>query len=381
MQSPARHTLPKQRFAFLLLISLAALSAAGRDISFCGEAIPMSNDFVANKLMYVIRQQARTLNLPNLRREAQRYFPMIEYCLKKSNMPEDLKYIPIIESGFRNAASPKGAQGFWQLMEPTAKEWGLQVGNGVDERNDIYKATIAALRELARTYKFIRSKNGISSWVLTAAAYNWGIGNVHSKLQSGSNNYFSMNLNPETAVYVYKIVAIKELFEYPELYLKNFSYNVFNRNAPMLPDAPSTLTANDKQFRSLELNVKKEAGADPDDGQIQAIAKPTEAEIKSVAEQSFREAKLVGAQVVGKYRDFKDGDSVSIKLQDDLQTLQGFQRKGTVLTGKGWLVDNRVFVDLGFGSNNVILYDAKSEQGIGLGSLKNKEQLILRVQN
>jgi hypothetical protein len=140
-------------------------------------------------------------------------------------------------------------------MAPTAIEWGLQVNAYKDERNDIYKSTIAALRELARTYKAISRDHKISSWVLTAAAYNFGIGRLYKKINTQGKNYFTMNLNPETAVYVYKIIAIKELFEYPELYMKNFDHNIFSSNPVKENGSHQNTSTDDKTdfqiFKSL----------------------------------------------------------------------------------------------------------------------------------
>lgn len=366
----------------LLYVHVPVLTARARDITFCGEQIPVNNSFVANKLMNVIRQQIRYVNLPRLRSEARTYFPIIEYYLKAAGMPQDLKYIPIIESGFRNATSPVGAQGFWQLMKPTAEEWGLKVNASRDERNDIYKATIAALKELARNYNMIKRHHNISSWVLTAASYNYGTGRLYNKIQKEGKNYFAMNLNPETALYVYKITAIKELFEYPELYIKNFQYNVFNQNA--VEKNQKDLASDEKaDFQNIEMKVHEDDKAAPDARKIENVAKPDEANLKTKDEETFRKsARLVGAQIISKHKSFKDGDEITIELQENLQTLSGFQRKGTSITGKGWIIDDsRIHIDLGFNSNNVILYDTNSEQGIALSSLKKGAQVILRVQN
>jgi membrane-bound lytic murein transglycosylase D len=360
-----------------LYMVLMVFTVQAREITFCGERIPVNNAFVANRLMDVIRQQAYTANLHGLRRDARRYFPFIEYCLRVSGMPEDLKYIPIVESGFRNATSKAGAQGFWQLMPNTARDWGLQVNETIDERNDIYKSTIAAMRELARTFKNIRKTHNITSWVLTAAAYNWGIGNIFSRIERGNRDYFTMPLNPETAVYVYKIIAIKELFEYPELYLKNFKYNVFSSQKPFIPDRRG---GDEEPFKKMELNVNTATESVPEDDKIKDIPAPKESDLKKSKEAFRQGAKLVSARIVGRYPDFKDGDAITLSLQDDLQTVKGFQRKGTEITGKGWLIDGRVFVDLGFDTNDVILYDTNSEQGIATSLLKNKQQVILRVQ-
>ena len=360
---------------------MPAVTASARDITFCGEQIPINNSFVANKLMNVIRQQMRYVNLPRLRSEARTYFPIIEYYLKATGMPQDLKYIPIIESGFRNATSQAGAQGFWQLMKPTAEEWGLKVNASADERNDIYKATLAALKELARTYNMIIRHHKVSSWVLTAASYNYGSGRLYDKIRTDGKNYFTMNLNPETALYVYKIVAIKELFEYPELYIKNFQYNVFNQDA--VKANQQDLTSNEKaEFQNIEVKVKEDGKPAPDVSTIENVGKPNESDLKAKDEETFRKsASLVGAQIISKHKSFKDGDEITIVLRETLQTSSGFQRKGSFITGKGWIIDDRVHIDLGFNSNNIILYDTNSKQGIARSALKKGEQVILRVQN
>lgn len=362
-------------------LGIQMIPAVAREITFCGEQVPINNVFVAEKLMDVIRSQIPYVNLPELRRKADKYFPLIEYYLKATNLPADLKYIPIVESGFRNATSKVGAQGFWQLMEPTAVEWGLKVNAYNDDRNDIYKSTLAACKELARLYKSIRRDYRISSWVLSAAAYNYGIGNLYGRMNRQGNDYFSMNLNPETAVYVYKIIAIKELFEYPELYMKNFQYNVFNNTLPGLKKKQQDQHQKDTTvFKTLELKVTENDGIHPKDVTINNIPQPKESDLKS-SEMSLRKAKLVGAQVTGKYINFKDGDSVIIKLQENIQTRNIFQRGGSFIAGRGWIIGERVFVDLGFESNDVILYDSKSQQGIPLDALRDQEQLILRILN
>jgi hypothetical protein len=100
-------------------------------------------------------------------------------------------------------------------MKPTAEEYGLRVNEYIDERNDIYKSTYVACRQLADYYNGIASQFKIYSWVLTAAAYNFGIGNMSKAIRRQGTDYFQMELNNETANYVYKIIAVKELWEYP----------------------------------------------------------------------------------------------------------------------------------------------------------------------
>ena len=96
----------------LSMCMLLYVHAAAQDISFCGEPVPVNNDFVAQKLMNVISRQIPYVNLASLRQNASKYFPVIETFLKKNGIPDDFKYIPIVESGFVNLSSGAGANGF-----------------------------------------------------------------------------------------------------------------------------------------------------------------------------------------------------------------------------------------------------------------------------
>src|ERR1700712_4817020 len=228
------------------------------DIFFCGESIPVSNNFVANKLMDVIRRQIPNVNLPSLHNRSVQYFPYVASVLRLFGLPEDFKYLPIVESGFTLEISNVGARGFWQIMPNAGSDMGLVMTSNYDERDDIQKSTVAACKLLASYYKMLQRLNSIASWVLTAAAYNFGIGNISKAIKNQGNDYFTMNLNAETAAYVYKIIAVKELFEYPELYMKSFGYNVFSatasKNAPK--PKPNTKAVSDEEiFKSIEIKV------------------------------------------------------------------------------------------------------------------------------
>src|SRR6188768_1363988 len=115
-----------------LLVAPSGICSA-HEIIFCGEVIPVNKDFVANKLMNVIRNQIPNVNLPSLRQRALTYFPYVSSMLKKAGIPEDFKYLPIVESGFMVLTSRVGARGFWQIMPGTAKEYGLLMNASVDE--------------------------------------------------------------------------------------------------------------------------------------------------------------------------------------------------------------------------------------------------------
>ena len=97
-------------------------------------------------------------------KRANKYFPIIEPILKRNNIPDDFKYLALIESGLTNAVSPAGASGFWQFMKSAAKEYGLEVGDQVDERYHLEKATQAACDYLNA------AKRSTGSWTMAAGS-------------------------------------------------------------------------------------------------------------------------------------------------------------------------------------------------------------------
>lgn len=140
-----------------------------------------------------------------------RFFPIIEPILARNGVPDDFKYLAVIESGLRNVASPAGAKGYWQFLKATAIQFGLEVNEEVDERNDIEKATEAACRYLAA------SKNRFGSWTAAAAAYNMGDGGYQNSAKAQfSGNYYDLYLNMETSRYVPRLLAMKEIMKNPE---------------------------------------------------------------------------------------------------------------------------------------------------------------------
>ncbi|MFC4872258.1 lytic transglycosylase domain-containing protein [Negadavirga shengliensis] len=146
-------------------------------------------------------------------KRAGKFFPYIEKTLKENGIPEDFKYVALIESGLMNVVSPAGARGFWQLMEGTAKELGLEVNKEVDERYHFEKATIAAS-------KYLRSAYGkFGNWTSVAASYNMGIsGLTRRKNEQLSPDYYDLYLNEETSRYIFRILAMKAIFEHPGKY-------------------------------------------------------------------------------------------------------------------------------------------------------------------
>lgn len=152
---------------------------------------------------------ARHLN--GLKARSAPFFAIIEPILHRHNIPNDFRYLPLIESAWQaNAVSSAGAVGYWQFMDDTAQDMGLSIEPGNDDRTDLRKSTEAACKYL----KFLHRKLG--SWTLVAAAYNGGVGMVQRKISRvGHRDYYSMTMNAETGYYLYRILAMKELFTNP----------------------------------------------------------------------------------------------------------------------------------------------------------------------
>ena len=144
---------------------------------------------------------------------ANKFFPTIEKILQEEGIPDDFKYLAVIESALENVRSPKGAKGFWQIMPNTAKEYGLEVNSNVDERYHIEKAT-----RVASTY-LKKAKKRLGSWTLAAASYNRGMYCTDRLLgKQITDNYYDLLLNSETSRYVFRILAVKEIMSNPNRY-------------------------------------------------------------------------------------------------------------------------------------------------------------------
>ncbi len=139
-------------------------------------------------------------------KRANRVFPIIEPILKRYNVPDDFKYLAVIESGLANVVSPAGARGIWQFMPQTAKEKGMEVTDLVDERYHLEKATEAACKYI------VEAKNKFGTWTLAAAAYNGGMAGISKQMSSQQvSDYYDLLLTEETSRYVFRILALKEI--------------------------------------------------------------------------------------------------------------------------------------------------------------------------
>ena len=183
-------------------------------ISFAGEPVPLNISDVKERLdrELLVNTYWQSQGLLFYKR-ANKYFPEIEKILKEKGVPDDFKYLALIESGLQNVTSPAGAKGFWQLMPKTAKEYGLEVNSNVDERYDYIKATKIACDYL------LKQKEKFGSWTLAAASYNLGRAGVLRQLDRQKvDNYYDLLLNEETGRYLFRILAIKNIYENPKQY-------------------------------------------------------------------------------------------------------------------------------------------------------------------
>ncbi len=199
------------------------------NLEFAGEPVPVESPDIYERMdRELLVNTYWQSNAFLLIKRANKYFPVIEPILAEYGVPDDLKYIAVIESGLTNAVSPAGARGFWQFMEPTGKELGLEINSNVDERYNLEKSTRAAAEYLKR------SKEKFGSWTLAAAAYNAGNYGISKQLDRQEvGDYYDLLLGEETGRYVFRILALKEILQDP----KRFGFNF--RNKDLYHDVPS----------------------------------------------------------------------------------------------------------------------------------------------
>ena len=189
-----------------------------KTIEFAGEKVPMNLIDVREKLDRELHVntywQSNTLLFI---KRLNRWFPIIEKILLEENVPNDFKYLALIESGLTQVVSPAGAAGFWQIMKKTAPEFGLEVTSEVDERYHIEKSTHAACLYLKE------AKEKFGSWTLAAASYNIGQSGLQRQLNKQEvNSYYDLLLNSETSRYLFRILAAKHILSNANQFGFNF---------------------------------------------------------------------------------------------------------------------------------------------------------------
>lgn len=183
-------------------------------LTFSGEKVPLSYFDVRESLDRELQLNTywHSQTLLVLKR-ASRFFPVIEPILKEKGLPDDFKYLAVAESALAQEISPSKAVGFWQILEKTGKELGLEINKDVDERYNIEKSTKAACDFLQKSY------NKFGNWTMAAASYNFGANGIDRQIdRQEDGSYYNLVLGDETGRYLYRILAFKVIFENPKKY-------------------------------------------------------------------------------------------------------------------------------------------------------------------
>ena len=197
------------------------------NLDFAGEPVPLEDPDVYERMdRELLVNTYWQSNALLLIKRANKFFPIIEPVLEEEGIPEDFKYLAVIESGLTQAVSPAKAVGFWQILEGTGKEYGLEINSNVDERYNIEKSTRVAADYLKK------AKARFGSWTLAAASYNAGQYGVDKQLDRQKvDDYYELLLGEETGRYVFRILALKEIMNNPEKY--GFDYEEEDLYAPI----------------------------------------------------------------------------------------------------------------------------------------------------
>lgn len=195
--------------------STVAAPTVPAKLKFCGQEVDLDPVARYERLDRELTSMAYTHGTTMLViKRANRYFPLIAPILEREGVPSDLVYLACIESSLNpTAVSGAKAAGLWQFMPATAKEYGLEVNDYVDERFDPEKSTAAAARYLKRAY------SRFGNWESVAASYNAGQGRISSELDRQSqNSAYDLYLNNETSRYIYRMLAMKSILENPRAF-------------------------------------------------------------------------------------------------------------------------------------------------------------------
>ena len=250
-KTPADNTLVKEK-PLLNDYNVYALQMPD-NLNFAGEPVPVENPDIYERMdrELLVNTYWQSNGLLMFKRAA-KYFPIIEPILKKNNIPEDFKYLALIESGLTNVVSPAGATGFWQIMKATGRENDLEVNDNVDERYNLEMATQVACDYLKN------AKENLGTWTLAAAAYNAGNAGVSRRLEEQDvTGYYDLLLGEETGRYVFRIVALKEILSNPTKYGFNFNKSDLYKPVPTMKVEVDTAVSDFSQFaKNFGINYK-----------------------------------------------------------------------------------------------------------------------------
>lgn len=228
-----------------------------KDLDFAGEKVPLEKGDIFERLEREIYVNAYwESNMILLLKRSAKYLPDIERMLKENGIPDDFKYLAIAESGLMNVGSPAGARGFWQILETTGKEYGLEISQDVDERYHFEKSTLAASKY------FHKAHAKFGDWTAVAASYNMGQTGFSKRQQEQLHqNYYELYLNDETSRYLFRILAFKIIFENPRAFGYHLREEDYYKNPPLrtfrvnedIKDLPKWAKEQGSSFKDLKL--------------------------------------------------------------------------------------------------------------------------------
>ena len=184
-------------------------------VSFCGKNIDLTRydryERMDRELLAFTYMHSTSIQMI---KKANRYFPIVEPILKANGIPDDFKYLMVIESNLNpTARSSAGAAGLWQFMQTTGREYGLEVNKNIDERYHVEKSTEAACKYLKDAY------DKYQDWIAVAASYNAGQARISTQFEKQQvDDMLDLYLVEETARYVYRIIAAKIMFSNPSAF-------------------------------------------------------------------------------------------------------------------------------------------------------------------
>ena len=222
--------------------------------SFAGETVTLDEHDLRERMdKELLVNTYWQSNMMLMIKRSNKYFPTIERILKEEGVPDDFKYLAVIESGLENVNSPAGAKGFWQIMKTTGREMGLEVNSNVDERYHIENATRVACTYLKK------AKKKLGSWTLAAASYNRGISGINRLLEKQqAETYYDLLLNSETRRYVFRILAMKEILSNPAHYGFVFEAQDLYTEIPVYTVEVDTAISNIARFaKTMGVNYKQ----------------------------------------------------------------------------------------------------------------------------
>ena len=209
------------RKAFFLLITFflcASIISYAQDKASKSALLPKGGNQLYDNYFKKYSSKKEQKHLAAIWEQAEYFIPFIEAKVKEYGLPQEVIYLPFVESNFRpDAVSKSGATGLWQFMTNSIDGYNMKINEWVDERRDFWKATEAALKKIKYNYSVLKD------WNLAIAAYNCGLGKMKRTVkEAGTSDYWKICqkglLSTETIHYIPKLLAISDVLKNRNIY-------------------------------------------------------------------------------------------------------------------------------------------------------------------